>query len=357
MAWKGAIAAILTATICQAAYGEVPIISKGAKVEAQPQLSLHLEGVGKIPLLVDTGSNVPLVLLSGTVPGESGSRKAVQLTSGSATIADSAMILSAKVHGAKGILGWPVLKHSIWKLDLPAGCHEFLAALPEETATWTTFPIAAKRESLAIVHPVLGEVFIDSGARRGVCLSAEKWAAWRKANPGMSFTLAEGFSPASPTGAFASETAYGAAFDLSPLKLTQTNVGEAFFDSSHDGARILLGLEALSEHTVIVDGPGKRVYFQPASIRSRYQPISPNLVQTAFLPDPAYSTALYVKTLSGGLGEKAGLRTGDLVLECNGSGSPPSFETMHALVRKPGSKLNLKILRNRQRLELSLVVP
>jgi hypothetical protein len=352
-----AIAAILTVAICETSHGGAPIVRKAAKIDVHPQLTLELEGGGKIPLLVDTGSNEPLVLLAGTIPGQSGSRKSVRLTSGSSSVADTALILSARIHGAKGILGWPALKHSIWKLDLPTGRHEFLAALPVEVASWISFPISTKQGSLAIVHPQLGEVFIDSGARRGVCLSAGKWETWKKAHPNAKFTLSEGLSPASPTGAFANEAAYGVTFGLPPLKLNQTNVGEAFFDSSHDGAQILLGLEALTGHTLIVDGPGKRVYFQPSAIRSRYQPISPNLVQIAFLPDPGFSTALYVKVLPGGAGEKAGLRTGDLVLECNGSGSPPSFATMHALVRKPGTKLHLRVLRQRQRLELGLEVP
>lgn len=333
------------------------IIAKPQDVRAQPLVTLQLNG-RSTSLLVDTGSAAPLVIFPAALPDATGKTVAVDLrvSAKQPPIVDQATVLSAEIPGAKGIIGWPLLKNSIWKLDLPSGRHEFLAALPDVRG-WGSFPILPNRDSLAIRHPQLGEVFIDSGARRGVCLSKDRWSAWRKAHPESVLTLAEGLSPASPGGAFANPTAHDVSFAFAPLEFRHTNVGEAFFDPSHDGASILLGLETFTRTTVIVDGPGKRVYFQPSNRKPAYQPLPPNRLQAAFLPDPDFTNALCVLLLPSGAGEQAGLKDGDRVLELNGSGAPPSFATMFDLVRKPGAKATLRIRRNRQPLVVSFVVP
>lgn len=335
-----------------------PLATTPQPVKPQPLVTLEVAGK-RVPLLVDTGSAVPLVLFPGVVPGANKATIPVEVCApkGSQVLATSALILPSEIPGARGILGWPVLKSAVWKLDLPSGTHQFLDAVPDQVRSWTSFPILPGRDSLAIRHPKLGEVFLDSGARRGVCLSAERWEKWKDAAAPSQITLAEGFSPASPGGAFANPATYGATFALEPLKLTGTNVGEAFFDPAHDGASVLLGLEALTQVTMIVDGPGKRVYFQQRSEKSTYQPVPPNRLQCAFLPDPKRTNALYVTVMRGGAGAAAGFQEGDLVISLDGSPNPPTFEQMHQLVRKSGAKVILGILRQRRPLQISFVVP
>ncbi|BCU76954.1 hypothetical protein [Luteolibacter sp. LG18] len=334
-----------------------PIVAKPREVRSQALVTLQLNGKAT-PLLVDTGSSVPLVVFPETLPDATGKTAAVdlRLSAKQPPLTESATVLAAEIPGAKGILGWPLLKGSLWKLDLPTGRHEFPTTLPDVRG-WASFPIIAERDSLAIRHPQLGEVFLDSGARRGVCLTNDRWAAWRKAHPDTPLTLSEGLSPASPGGAFANPVAHDIAFDLPPLQFRHTNVGEAFFDPGHDGASILLGLETFTTTTMVVDGPGKRVYFQPSERAPAYQPLPPNRLQAAFLPDPDRTTALCVKLLPGGAGEHAGLQDGDRILELNGSGSPPSFATMFDLVRTPGAKATFRIRRNRQPGTITLAVP
>ncbi|MFD0892738.1 hypothetical protein KBB96_15050 [Luteolibacter ambystomatis] len=333
------------------------IVAKGQEVRVQPLVTLQLNG-RSTPLLVDTGSAAPLVIFPEALPNAAGKIATVDLrvSKNQPPLADQATVLPAEIPGAKGILGWPLLRNSIWKLDLPSGRHEFLAALPDVRG-WISFPIITSRDSLAIRHPQLGEVFLDSGARRGACLTKDRWNTWRKAHPESELTLSEGLSPASPGGAFANPTAHDVSFAFAPLEFRHTNVGEAFFDPAHDGASILLGLETFTRTAMIVDGPGKRVYFQPDEREPAYKPLPPNRLQTAFLPDPDFTNALCIKLLPGGAGERAGLQDGDRVLELNGSGAPPSFTTMFDFVRKPGAKATLRIRRNRQPVIIKLTVP
>jgi len=344
--------------ICVAAGDDRSIVAPAKTIGAQPLVTLPILGKST-PLLVDTGSSAPLVLFPGTVAGKAGDTIAMELrvTSGGRSLLSSAPILPARIPGARGILGWPVLKHSIWKLDLPNASHEFLAVVPDMAKGWPSFPIVAARESLAILHPKFGEVFLDSGARRGVCLSPARWAAWRKSVPDAALTLAEGFSPSSPGGSFANLVAYGASFQLPPVMLKQTNVGESFFDPGRDGASTLLGLEALAGVTMIVDGPGGRVYFQENPRPTKYRGTEPNRLQAAFLPDPAGTNANCAHVMPGGAGAQAGLQNGDIILSLNGSGLPPTFEELFQLVRHSGSKATFRLRRQGQILQLSLVVP
>ncbi|MGC4016677.1 MAG: PDZ domain-containing protein [Luteolibacter sp.] len=333
------------------------IVAKPQDVRTQPLVTLQLNGKST-PFLIDTGSAAPLIVFPAALSKPTAETTAVDLrvAAKQPPLADQATVLAAEIPGAKGILGWPLLKNSIWKLDLPTGRHEFLATLPDVRG-WTSFPILANRSSLAIRHPQLGEVFLDSGARRGVCLTKDRWSAWRKDHPTAPLTLSEGLSPASPGGAFANPVAHDASFAFAPLEFRHTNVGEAFFDPAHDGASILLGLETFLRTTVIVDGPGKRVYFQPSDRSPAYKPLPPNRLQAAFVLDPDFTNALCVRLLPGGAGQRAGLQDGDRVLELNGSGSPPSFATMFDLVRTQGAKATLRIRRNRQPLVISFEVP
>lgn len=330
-------------------------------VKEQPAVEIIVNGK-TVPCMVDTGSAVPLVLFSKSFPDlakrADGKGEVAVDARGAAKgelCARRARFIDASHPGIHGIIGWPALQNSIWRLDLPNQRHQFLTALPPECADWTAFPIAAKRKSLAIEHPDLGEIFIDSGAMRGVCFSSSRWKTWRNQHPGRPLTLAEGFSPAAAGGVFANEVAHHVDFPLGKFTLRDTNVGATFFDPGTDGASLLIGLEGWKRTTLIIDGPHRRVYFRETKA-GKWQASPPNRLQAAFLPD-GRTQALLAQVIDQGSAHQQGLRTGDRLTGIDRDLDPPSFDRMKDFARKRGAKATLTVMRNGQALRIPITVP
>lgn len=256
-----------------------------------------------------------------------------------------AMHAPATFANCDGLLGWPALRRLVWNIDLPAGKHQFERSLPLGVAGWKRLAIDPQADILTLLMPGVGRVVLDTGAPLAVCLSPEKWKAFKREHPHIRPTVYWGYSPAAG-GYYARECAYLASYSLGPWSMKNVLVGETFVTEKAWGAPVpdyVLGMGALDRRAVWIDGgQGKLYYSRPHG--DVPQLLGLNQVGVTFIPKNGRYVAFVAQNSPA---EQSGVRSGDVLVSINGKRPDGMLAVDHATTQ-PGARVELCLRRHGQ---------
>lgn len=270
---------------------------------------------------------------------------------------EQAFLLDAPVADFDGLIGWPEIQRGIWHLNLPNREHQFHSQLPPHVRNWQSFDIIANSDVLRIKIDAKTTAILDTGATRAIHLSSEAFEQWLNQHPQSRVTLYGGYSPASQDGFFAKRCTRASNFKLGKLTFNQVVLYETFVDKAKytkgSNTEILLGLETFANRQIWIDGPGQKVYLGNTE-PSAWTPQRISLVGAIFIPNSKGTLVAHV--LPESLAHRAGLRTGDELLNLNGRRHFSRSELQNAL-SLPGRRTRLQVQRSNRYERISWTVP
>jgi hypothetical protein len=220
----------------------------------------------------------------------------------------------------QGIVGWPSMRKAMWLIDQAHGRVDSLAELPDVSG-WVRYPIVQEATSLLIRVPAdeqgkLGIVAIDTGSPGGVALAPALWAKWRGRHPTAQLTYQSNVMLA--TGYTALEATAAEEWSIDRLVMKDVLLEQAnATDLALCGPDYLatLGLGALRQFIVILDGKNGYAYFRPSGVSPSLGDY--NRMGVVLLPTDAKATAWSARVLPGSPGWSAGIRDGDMIVAFN----------------------------------------
>lgn len=269
-----------------------------------------------------------------------------------------------------GAVGWPLLDSVIWLIYYPDRRQDFLTRLPERVRDeWVWFPMVDSDDGLLTFEVIVDgkpvEAKLDTGSGDGVMLSQAQWEKWTQANPDQWITLEAGYSPAARAGFVVQPTAVVDRFMIGELDLGQVDLSPSFAEVTlsgldHPTVGYHLGMEALRNRAVVIDGPGKRVYFGPRVDPADELP-DINRAQATFIPDSLEGGAMAAHVVPDGAAYRAGLRDGDLILRVNGRDAAnwqedPLVRPTVVFHAEPGKVVELVVERGSEQHELAITL-
>ena len=331
--------------------------------------------VNGVPLkiILDTGAGTGLVLLTQTakkleldlkpIEGQLGHfRTTVRLGSpadGTATKPGSIRVVDGPSYsGFDGILGWKMLQNRILDLNFPKRRQTTHSSIPEEIKDWISYPIkTSEGGTMCFLLEIDSEeqaVYFDTGSVSSVSLGPKQWENWlRKEKPDW-ITVEGGYSPANKDGFFVTQTAVAEQYKIGTLEMGKVIVEETFANITSDRTTkqipYLIGVGAIQRRRVVIDGPGKRIYFGP--LVDPYDSfVDINRAQATYIPKTLQDKVQTAHVIEGGVAHNAGLRDGDKVLMVNGKFTKnwmkdESVRPSNVLNGKPGTRVRLFIERD-----------
>jgi hypothetical protein len=303
---------------------------------------LNIEGF-EIPMALDTGAGITFTLFQpvaeklGLQLEENEGTQEFYKTKVRVGIGNTGEILSDPVNmnvlatpiidEHYGIIGWPVIRRSIIDINLPETRWEYRDKLPEQVEQdWVSFPLIENRFGvlLFLVNDQGEEltVCLDTGTTGGVHLDKEEWSQWCKKVSPEWVTIDAGYSPATKGGFAVTKNAIADEFKIGELKLKSVNVEETFAEVLMNGndipiEKIIIGMNAIKNRRVLIDGPGGRIYFGPI-VETKEKEVRINRAQATWIPDSNDQRRMIASVIKDGVAYQAGLRDGDNVLMVNG---------------------------------------
>lgn len=283
-----------------------------------------------LQLGVDTGATQPAIFFSPSVKelgGKLRGRPPMQMTSLPISLSKGGKPLEEKTEVAvvtsapyDGLLGWGTIQRFIWHLNIPKQHHDFYNVLPKQVKKWDKIPLVSNTDYLQILNPNGKLTIIDTGAPHTVYISRKRWARFKEDYPDAFVSVYSGYSPAAG-GYYAYECMNIKSFRVGSLVLNNVIACESFIDKQLMGINheidLMLGLDAMKEHSFWIDSQGKSLYFKKVADASGSQQTY-NLVGAAFIPSPDGSPPLTAKISEWSPAWNAGLRTGDIIVAING---------------------------------------
>lgn len=238
-----------------------------------------------------------------------------------------------------GVLGWPILRHTIVQLDASHHKVQFLSAVPKQTKHWLQFSVSNKAAGespyawswhyplarrivadsglleLELPDPRGGNqaLLIDTGDSEGISvqLSQEKWREWKAAHSSQATALSSSFTADGVV--TVRESGWADVLNLGPLNLKGVSVGQASFATNHIAT---LSFEALKHIDLIIDGRRGRAYLRPLTTPERRNALDgPTAL---FAPRDLRESDLVAHVLDTSAAFASGIRNGDLLLKIDG---------------------------------------
>lgn len=276
----------------------------------------------------------------------------------------SANVPSGSVQeGADGVLGWGMLGNNnrFW-IDVSYGLITPLDQIPEVTRKWAKFKLESDSKVLAlrIPNPEGTNVFVlDSGYTKGVALSPARWKQWRAKHPDAPATLDVYYNLG--VGVVVVEVCWAKAIKVGPLTLE--NVSVCMANPAHTASapnfEALLGVQALKQLVVVVDGKNEAAYVV-AKARPQ-QKYDHNRIGAVFAPNDIQSSNYVAHVVKGGPADLAGVREGDVLLKINEvdytrrPSNPKDRPRLNTFLESPaGTKLRLFLRRGEREITIDV---
>jgi len=315
-----------------------------------------------IRLAFDTGTPTPFTILSPTA--QKLSLKTEQRKEGKYAFftlyiegyeivnAQALIIDSLPFPDIDGLVGWPALWGSIWRVQWENMSLSLMSSIPTEILSWqslkldTQIPIAA----VWIFENSNGLLYLDTGHSGGIALTEFHWNKWIKENSHLPRTLKSGYLPAAG-GIFSTELTWAKSFKLGFLEIPCVIMEKNVF--RWERLEAVLGIEALKHFNIVFDLISGKVYLKerPYSLRNfRY-----NRLGATFLPSSLESDSLVGHVLKNTPAYQAGLRSGDILMKVDNIDmtkwrSDPEIWKKEFWEAKPGTKYIIQVERNGKKL-------
>jgi hypothetical protein len=263
-----------------------------------------------------------------TVPGRVRveTSEPVELALGDANVNTTFKILeTASPIGFDGILSWNFFQYKVMRIDGPKGAVAFLEKLPDGVEQWPHWRLVERSAQnlgskwLGFLIPGpenrSGAVYIDTGADAGISLSQRQLEAWEARNPRRVGTMDADYYPGLQDGLVIREV-----FWASQLKLTDgltfSNVAISLCPPSEQtmpNYEARLGMFAICQMEIMVDGPNKLIYIKPAEGRTKTPYYNYNRIGAVFTPRSLSGGDLLAHVFKGSPAYEAGVRDGDVL--------------------------------------------
>lgn len=252
--------------------------------------------------------------------------------------------------GGDGLIGWTDLTDRILRLDADHNRIEFLGKRPKETALFTRLNIVTNYGMLDLEIPSsVGTnrvLCIDTGDPCGLCLPKAEWQRWKEAHTHIPSTLDTTYAPSE--GFYLFEQAWADEIQIGPLKLTDVPIeqdGPGRSKQYGERYAATLGMAALRQLDVVVDGPAGRVYIRSKEVQPK--PFEHNRLGAVFAPDDAHKDQAIARVVPGSPAYQAGVRRGDRLLQVDDVEIRSWTSDWLGKFKAPaGTKLKLKLERN-----------
>lgn len=249
-----------------------------------------------------------------------------------------------------GLIGMWDLSGCILRVNADRHEIEFLDRLPKQVSEFTRLAIATNSGTLDLEIPsslaTNRILYVDTGSPDGVALPATEWQEWKRSHPLRPRTLGTAFSPAD--GFFVFEESWANQIQLGPIKLTSVPVQNAGpgilqrYGSQYAGT---LGLVALKQFDLIIDGPGAEAYMRPKKVSTK--PYQHNRLGAVFVPRNGHTNEGIATVVEGSPAYDAGIRDGDRLLQVDRVRVEGWTEDwLSKFVKPAGTKLKLTLERS-----------
>jgi hypothetical protein len=268
--------------------------------------------------------------------------------------------------GIDGVVGWPVIKNSVVRIDWGQKILEPVPEVPAAATQWQQFDVytAPGLRVLALQVSESSEspraVYIDTGSSVSVEVATPLWQEILSRHPGLSTTLEASYNPG--IGYSASPVCWLPVLKLGKLELHDVPVSEASKDFQRAPAYLArISLYGLTRLELVVEARQNRAYVRPKQdYPKRYDY---NRAGAVFLPADHQSDDLLARVLDGGPAYEAGIRNGDKLLRANerevaGWRTDPNgwMSDTSTFEQAAGTKVSLTIMRDTCPMDVTVVL-
>jgi len=223
--------------------------------------------------------------------------------------------------GIDGVLGWGTINQNVVEIYPEKKKIIIHNKLSVDTSQWICWNIRSDLNNLVVEIPKKdgekGYILIDTGSPYGVSLNTDRWQQWIQENPNQHSTL---FAVSYlGQGLLIIEEKWAKKLTLGELTFTDVPVskgvqaGEGIIG---EGLDAILGLQALSCCSWIVDGTAGKIYIKSNLLKRSPQNYQYNRLGVVFVPeDIRKSNALIAHVVETGPAYSAGIRNGDVLLK------------------------------------------
>lgn len=252
--------------------------------------------------------------------------------------------------GFDGLIGWWDVSGCVVRLDCERREIEFLEKLPKEMSEYTRLGIATNSGTLDLEIPgPLGTnlvLCIDTAMPNGVAIPLTEWLRWKEGHDSRPSTLGAIFTPSD--GLYFFREAWADNIQFGPLLLTAVPIQSAGpYNAARYGAQYAgtLGIEALRQLDLVIDGPRGQAYVRMKKIRPR--PYKHNRLGAVFYPTPEHTNQGIAQVVRDSPAYIAGVRNGDKLLQVGDVRVRGlTADWLSQFERPPGTKLKLTLERN-----------
>jgi len=266
------------------------------------------------------------------------------------------------------IIGWPLLQEQIWWLNYPNRTQGVFSSVPQlAKEEWQSFPIVDHTGGILAIEIPNGDdqivLEIDTGSLGGLSIPQGLWETWLEEHPDHWSTLEAIYSPSFQSGFAAVPTTLVEDYRLGDLAIGPIELAMQMQQVTIEGrpsedANPTIGIGVLQYRTIIIDGPGRRVYFGPLTERDEEESVNINRAQATFLPERLDGGPMTAHVIEDGVAYQAGLRDGDTLLRVNGRDALdwPNDEQVRPggfCTAAPGTAVHLVIDREGEQIDIS----
>lgn len=370
------VAAFLSVLACSCSQQSITsdgLLNAKNPLETSPLVQVYTANGASIDLMLDTGAEQPVLLFNDSIILQqmglqgSGAKQYLDLyerPGGHGFIGKVHASISAPNFDYHGLAGWDLIRRGIWNFDFNSASQKFVKHLPAEVAAWPSLSIRPGCRVLRVDDGSGRNIVIDTGADRSIYLGSRAWREWKRRHPSAPLYIYAGFSPASG-GWFARESSVAPSFKVGPIELYNVHVCQSFVDKrfiSGPEIDVIVGMRALLNYNVWIDGPGSRVYLKKSAGKQWVNPPL-NLAGVVILPSNSQhqhnfeSSGYYtLQVLANSPAWNSGLRSGDSLVGVDGNARPSMFQ-LESLLTKPGAKSHWQVKRRGRIISTNLVIP
>jgi len=264
----------------------------------------------------------------------------------------------------EGILSWSGLKHTIMEIYPSSRDIKIHNTLTIEKSEWQCLDIRTDLNVLAIKisneDPTQDCLLVDTGQSSGLSVRKELWQQWFGDTAEQNTTYLAAYTPGVglviDKEKWVKEINFGGLRFLEIPVKTGVEANQALMKIGIDG---IVGIEALSCYSWIVDGPAGKIYLKKTDLMRTPEKYDYNRLGAVFVPkDIQTSDSLIAHVIKGGPAYSAGIRNGDVLLRIGGLDATkwrtnPDIMPLSRFWEMPaGNKVYLLLMRDGKKKEI-----